>query len=40
VDKHVEVRRQQEALIKKRNVVMNESNQEIYKAMDESVETL
>ena len=40
VEKHVEVRRQQEALIKKNNVVMSELNQEIYKATDESVATL
>jgi len=40
VDKHVEVRRQQEALIKKRNDVMSKLNQEIHKATDESVATL
>jgi hypothetical protein len=40
VEKHVEVRRQQEALIKKRKAAMSEINQEIYKATDESVATL
>ena len=40
VDKNVEVRRQEEALIKKINVAVSEMDQEINKATHESVVTL